>query len=173
MSGAGDGGADPPKTNLPVPLRKEIEGLLEEAEVPAEKRESAVEKFGAIVLQAESYRGPLPHPKHVAQFEKILPGAAERIFSMAEREQAHHHACENNVIKAQSSYGTRGQYMGATLIVLPLVAAFYCAVTGLSWTIVGLFLAPPVITAAIAFVNHRIKLFNDDDDNDDSDDENS
>ncbi len=32
---------------------------------------------------------PLPHPSELAGYEDILPGAAERIFAMAESQAAH------------------------------------------------------------------------------------
>jgi uncharacterized membrane protein len=166
MSGSGTGGDDdPPKLGLPA-LRQEIEGVLEEAEVPADKRELVVERFEQIVLQAESYEGDLPHPRHVAQFEQTLQGAAERIFAMTEKQLDHRIASEREIISATTRYGTRGQYIGATLIILPLLAAFYCAVTGHSWEITGLFLAPPVITGAVAFVNHQVRLYRENDDED-------
>lgn len=35
--------------------------------------------------------GPLPDPATLEQYEQLVPGAAQRIIAMAEREQAHRH----------------------------------------------------------------------------------
>lgn len=32
------------------------------------------------------YSGPLPKPEDLAKYEQVIPGAAERIIKMAERE---------------------------------------------------------------------------------------
>ncbi|MBI1812728.1 DUF2335 domain-containing protein [Candidatus Peregrinibacteria bacterium] len=44
-----------------------------------------------VIVQHEqtvSYSGPLPHPGDLERFERILPGAAERIMRMAEQRQS-------------------------------------------------------------------------------------
>jgi len=40
-----------------------------------------------IIAQQEIYEGQLPHPRHLEAFEQVLPGAAERIFALTERQQ--------------------------------------------------------------------------------------
>lgn len=40
-----------------------------------------------IIQIAQRYQGPLPHPQDFAGFEEVLPGAADRILSMAEKRQ--------------------------------------------------------------------------------------
>ena len=77
---------------------------------------------------------------------------------MTEKEQAHRHQCEKDVIVAERQYGSRGQYLGAGLIILPLIAAFYCATHGLT-VAAGIFLAPPIIAGAVAFIGGQLKLF--------------
>ncbi|PIQ30327.1 MAG: hypothetical protein COS35_13425 [Zetaproteobacteria bacterium CG02_land_8_20_14_3_00_50_9] len=41
------------------------------------------------------HSGPLPAPEDFAKYENILPGAAERILSMAENEARHRHTIDN------------------------------------------------------------------------------
>lgn len=45
--------------------------------------------------------GPLPVSSELANYEKILPGTAERILKMAEEEQKHRHLVEIKEIEAQ------------------------------------------------------------------------
>ncbi len=40
-------------------------------------------------------RGPLPDPASLREYESVLPGAAERIFSMTERETGSRHALDS------------------------------------------------------------------------------
>lgn len=89
---------DPPKVDLPIPLRKEIEGIVEEMEVPAARRGIAVERVEELVLRAE-YRGPLPPPNYLKAYEEVLPGLAERIVRMNEGDHEHEHECDKNIIK--------------------------------------------------------------------------
>lgn len=49
-------------------------------------------RLNAIHLQ--QYSGPLPHPDALERYEQIVPGAAERIISMAEKEMEHRHKNE-------------------------------------------------------------------------------
>jgi len=44
-----------------------------------------------LALKQEFYSGPLPHPRHLAEFERIAPGTVHTIIQMATREQAHRH----------------------------------------------------------------------------------
>lgn len=45
-------------------------------------------------LEAFAYSGPLPTPEMLAAYGEAIPGAAERILSMAEDEQAHRQAMD-------------------------------------------------------------------------------
>lgn len=50
-----------------------LEGEVDEAEV-------------AAIIRSEQWTGPLPPPAALAAYEHILPGAADRVLTMAERE---------------------------------------------------------------------------------------
>lgn len=58
---------------------EQIENLIER--LPEEKR------LQVIKQQISSFEGPLPAPQDFHEYDKILPGAAERIMRMAEEEQ--------------------------------------------------------------------------------------
>ena len=42
----------------------------------------------------EQYSGPLPKAEDLAKYEALLPGAADRIFVMAEKQLSHRHDLE-------------------------------------------------------------------------------
>jgi uncharacterized membrane protein len=55
-------------------------------------KDLAKEEIKSIVHAAaveEQFSGPIPHPNILESYNRILPGAAERILSMAEEEQKH------------------------------------------------------------------------------------
>lgn len=60
-----------------------------------------------LTIRQES--GPLPPPDTLAQYERISPGFADRIVSMAEKEQVNRHGQEGDRWALQDRLLTRGQ----------------------------------------------------------------
>lgn len=105
------------------------------------KTEAAPNQQPAItqVTHLESrWSGPLPRPEQVAHFESILPGAAMRIFDMAEREQGNRITVENQQVSEAISFAKRGQYMGFGLAAACIAAGTYLAAIGQTWPAVVL-----------------------------------
>lgn len=63
--------------------------------------EKTVERVVAKVIQSE-FSGPIPPPNIIKGYEDILPGAAERIISMAERQSAHRQEMERVMVNAEA-----------------------------------------------------------------------
>ena len=91
-----------------------------------------------IRFQAQqiTHSGPVPPAEEIARYEQVMPGAADRIFTMAEQEQKHRHqeeseqtasnariaeanirASDSNARAQDASIGEirRGQWMAFTL----------------------------------------------------------
>jgi len=68
--------------------------------------------------QSLMYSGPLPPSGEFTMYDKALPGAAERILSLAEKEVAHRHKTENKLLNLDS----RGQIFALILSILSLGA---------------------------------------------------
>lgn len=49
----------------------------------------------SVVAAKYTFSGPIPPPEALERYEKIAPGAADRILTMAEMEQRHRHAYED------------------------------------------------------------------------------
>jgi uncharacterized membrane protein len=82
---------------------------------------------GAVshVIQQQTYlhQGPLPPPDSFAGYERVLPGAAERIMALAERE---HHARIENInlsVRSQVHVVRMGQWLAFLLAMVSVVAA--------------------------------------------------
>ncbi|WP_340611910.1 DUF2335 domain-containing protein [Xenorhabdus bharatensis] len=76
------------------------------------------------------FQGPIPPPSQLREYENILPGAAERLLSLAEKEQRHRHDMDNKIVDGGMSKDRRGQWMGLGLALLILCGAFYFASSG-------------------------------------------
>jgi len=81
--------------------------------------------------------GPLPLSKEFAGYEEVLPGAAERILALAEKEAVHRHENENDIIKESVRLKSRGQIFALIVILLSL-----CVIT------ISIFMKQPVGTIA-------------------------
>lgn len=94
--------------------------LLEGELLPDDKQEGAQQ----ILISQRSHSGPLPDPQDLEQYNNVLPGAAERIVAMAEKEQAHRHKITNesndatvSSMAASDQRKERGQLYGRQMIV--------------------------------------------------------
>jgi uncharacterized membrane protein len=58
---------------------------------------------------SQQYSGPLPPPKMLHDYDTVNAGFAERIVSMAEKEQGHRHSLENLAVNGAINKDTRSQ----------------------------------------------------------------
>lgn len=68
-------------------------------------------------MVAVQYEGPLPPAGQLQQYEDVLPGAAERIFDMAEKEQRHTHSMQRASFQ-MSMLGTIFAWIMMAVVVL-------------------------------------------------------
>lgn len=54
------------------------------------------------VSRREIHSGPLPHPRQLEEYDRVVPGAAERIIQMAETQSHHRQTLERKVINSRS-----------------------------------------------------------------------
>jgi uncharacterized membrane protein len=57
-----------------------------------------------------TYSGPLPPAADFERYNAALPGAAERILAMAEKEAAHRHDAEDSLVKEEVRASKTGQF---------------------------------------------------------------
>lgn len=74
-----------------------------------------------ITQQASAFSGPLPPPEDLAAYEQISPGFADRIVTMAEKEQVQRHGNEHKLRDLQRRLLSRGQVF-AFILSLAIVA---------------------------------------------------
>jgi len=103
-----------------------------------------------LAVRSELFSGPLPHPDHLEAYERIMPGAAERIFRAFGEETGHRRTMESKVIDSSLRSESRGQIFGFVIGMTAVIGgiglmAFDKSVTGAATslsalvTLVGVF----------------------------------
>lgn len=87
-------------------------------QLPSEQREAII----AVVERQLSHSGPLPPPAQLREYDAVLPGLAERIVRLTEREQEHRHQIVDLTVRRSARLRDRGQLLG--MLALVLVLAF-------------------------------------------------
>lgn len=91
----------------------------------------------SLVSIAQSFEGPLPPPTFLKQYEEALPGAADRIFALAESQTKHRIELENRLLEgeiedAKNGRGERrlGQWLGFVICIVAIVSGATISVMG-------------------------------------------
>lgn len=108
--------------------------LIQNEERPPESDDVSSSRGSSLVHQHTevSYSGPLPPPNVLDSFEKVLPGAAERIFAMAEKQLEHRMSLEKMVVQGGSRRADNGIYAAVIIEGMFLATSCYLAHLGLT-----------------------------------------
>jgi uncharacterized membrane protein len=104
------------------------------------------------MVEARSFSGPLPPPDLLREYEAIVPGAAGRIFDMAQRQQEHRITLESTAIPAREKRANRGQWLAFIITVGGLGVAAFAVYEGQQYTAIAMGAFPLAILAGL-FIN--------------------
>lgn len=130
--------AKAPEKSLPansVDLGSGSDPLAEElakrvgALVPPSQRSQVVAQVVAL-MKEEKFSGPIAHPKHLREYEQIVPGSGDRIISMAEQDLRHGHALQNRALEADVADMREGRRLGFAALLILIVGAIACGMMG-------------------------------------------
>ena len=79
--------------------------------------------------QIVGYSGPLPDAESFRRYENVLPGAADRILTMAEKEQQRHMESQNQFTKLEEKRISTVK----TVSILTLLVSVYAMYLGHGW----------------------------------------
>jgi uncharacterized membrane protein len=71
-----------------------------------------------VFAQSMTFQGPLPPAQLLAEYEEIVPGSADRIITLAEREQRNRHSSATKFL-----HNDRVRISGATFVAFSLIVA--------------------------------------------------
>lgn len=122
-------------------MRKEMADNLSETSPPAVSTASVIpspsRNTSTLSITTSAHVGPLPPPEILAEYDRIVPGTADRIIKMAEAEQVHRHSrlqrqIDINTCEYQEHAKAirRGQWFGFTSVALVIAFGFYCVFSG-------------------------------------------
>lgn len=137
----------------PEIIEKQIERILEGK--VQRKEITAVTARITEVIVSEQFSGPMPHPKHLREYEEILPGSADRILEMAESSLSHNIAMGAEALRAEVEDSKRGMRFGALLFALLIVCAFGSILLTDREIIPGMFLGAAAVGCIGAFIKGR------------------
>ena len=110
------------------------------------QKSNQIVKQRVVAAGIQVSSGPLPAPQTLEYYDKILPGAADRIFNMAEQAQKHEHRLNNKslnlgffvyAIAALTSSGILGLAALALYLDKPLAAGIIGALVTMVLAILG------------------------------------
>jgi uncharacterized membrane protein len=83
-----------------------------------------------IQAKLETHSGPLPPPAVLAGYDQIVPGSAERIIAMSERQSEHRQSLEKQVINSDIRQAWGGMLCALVIALAGLAVAAYCTING-------------------------------------------
>lgn len=104
-------------------LEKNPEKFADELEKRPKKEQKAV--MNHLKVQSSSYSGPIPPPDIIKDYENILPGSADRIISMAEKQADHRRDIEKIAVKSGSNDSRLGIICGTIVCALVIASGTF------------------------------------------------
>ena len=95
-----------------------------------------------------SIQWPLPPPATLEDYERVLPGAAERILRLAELQAGHRRDVETTVIESDVRRATRGQVLAFVLALSTILGGL--VLIGLGRSVEGLASLLLAVTSMVA-----------------------
>lgn len=117
-------GKETDASHLPDPeiiIPEEVKPILKK--LPDKEKKTVVSAMIALSVN-RVWNGPIPPPDILAGYNDIIPGGAERILRMAEKQSDHRIEIEKTVIDRELNQSGRGQNYAALIVILVLIASF-------------------------------------------------
>ena len=115
-------------------------------------QQPAISQARSVSAEIQYRHGPLPSPKDLDEYDKVIPGAAERIISMAEQQAKHRQGLEKAVIESDIKDSKTGLILGFIIGTIAIISGTVCIIYGHS--IAGGVLggsAVPALTAVFVY----------------------
>ncbi len=96
----------------------------------AEEIEAKLERIEQIIVQRESFSGPLPHPDHFKRYNQTVPGSANRLLRMAEDDLAHIHKMKQQQASIEKIATIGGLLTGWSIAMVALIGSGYLILNG-------------------------------------------
>jgi len=130
--------------------------LLEQ--VPEEHRDELIRAFHLVQVEKTSFfRGPLPSPAILKEYEDILPGSADRIITMTEKQQQHRMSIESAVIQSDIWMERLGLGAGFVLAMTLALGGIWLVSEGKEITGLAMLVSQIVLLVGAFFYAKRLR----------------
>jgi uncharacterized membrane protein len=85
-----------------------------------------------VIAQRKEFSGPLPPPEILEKYNSILPGAAERIFVLLERQSNHRQNLESAVVQSNIKDSRIGMWLAFWICIFAIGCGTLCILMGKS-----------------------------------------
>ncbi|WP_242367725.1 DUF2335 domain-containing protein [Lactobacillus intestinalis] len=122
---------DNQSNNLPANSKKDEKDKAvkskEDQEIIAQVRKMPIsdQKKNDIIATLEMYSGPIPHPKILAGYEALDPGAAEKIIDNGIEESVHRRELESARQKRRGRLAWTAMITASIMCILFVLGSFY------------------------------------------------
>jgi len=110
-----------------IPIPKDV---LDVINTLPEDKQQIIKSNLQVTSISQHYQGPIPPPIMMQAFEQILPGSADRILSMAEKQQKHRISMESSDMTAKNILSIAGLIMGFVGLIAMIYAGYRLAIDG-------------------------------------------
>lgn len=141
----------PPTSQVKTKSEVSPEGeKLPSAEIPERPSDS----IRTSVIESAAFSGPQLPPTMYRCYDEVLPGSAERILRMAEKEQDHRIGWEGEALHRASQRGHLSLWLGFLIAVFALVTSASLAMNGHD-LVAGVIGCSGIAGAAAGFIRER------------------
>ena len=137
----------PIQENLPEDVNKVLEQLTED--------QRRVLMGTMVAMEQKMYSGPLPPAEEIEAYERVCPGAADRIIKMTEKSLDHRISNEKIVVSEETKQSSRGQILGFILAVLFGSIALVLGLNGYE-ILAGIIASGDIVSLAVIFVLNKV-----------------
>ncbi len=107
----------------PSPETEQISSEIAAASAPPRRIRTVIHE--AVRQELRIFRGPLPPPDVLADYNKVYPGCGKEVVQMARDEQRHRHQIEDRQTDGDLTLAKRGQLIGGFLALALVIGAIY------------------------------------------------
>jgi uncharacterized membrane protein len=155
--------------SFPASIGNRIEKKLEEAEIslPPEERKQVGLVVEQVIETSEFFSGPQPSPISLEEYERVCPGAAEKLLQSGFAEQRHRQAWEMRTLDQKdriidldhrdSTYAMTGLIFGFIALLAILGIGVFALATGHAEIAAGCLGGSFIAAVASVFVNGRTR----------------
>lgn len=123
------------KQDLQINDNLEVQEVLHEVNldedflkgIPKGKQQQLI---GVFKQTLKRHSGPIPSPETIAQYDQIIPNGADRIMTMAEKQQSHRIELEKLAVSSQLTQSKRGQILGFVVAIIIMFLGTYLILEG-------------------------------------------